>query len=398
MNLYLSLQGMVDAELTSADISSSLQTIAQSGIPIRSVRTVDSVTAVIRIPRKSFVKLYEHCLRRGESVKIISRQGMYWNLMHLRKRPVLVLGLLILFLSALYLPTRILNIRVEGNHTVPSRRILEAAEYSGIRFGASRREVRSERVKNRLLQQIPQLQWVGVNTRGCVAVISVRERCAEENTQTQSDFGNVVAIREGIVTSCTATRGNLLCQEGQAVAEGQVLISGYTDCGLMIQICQADGEVFAQTKREIQAVFPAMYAQKTEETSPDRKYSLLIGKKRINLWKDSGIWDATCGRIYTENYITLPGGFALPLGWAVDVYFTGNTQQAEYPPAYAQEQLCAYADGYVKQQTVAGTIQSREISTYREGDIYWLEGEYLCTEMIGKRQTGQIGEVNEQSG
>ena len=89
-------------------------------------------------------------------------------------RPVLLAGLGILFLLAMYLPSRVLFIRVEGNMQIPDRQILAAAEECGIRFGASRREVRSEKVKNALLSSVPQLQWAGVNTAGCVATISVR--------------------------------------------------------------------------------------------------------------------------------------------------------------------------------------------------------------------------------
>ena len=43
--------------------------------------------------------------------------------------------------------------------------------------------IRSEKVKNSLLQRIPQLQWAGINTDGCVAVISVREKTAIKNSE-----------------------------------------------------------------------------------------------------------------------------------------------------------------------------------------------------------------------
>ena len=61
-----------------------------------------------------------------------------------------------------------------------ARKILERAEYCGVHFGAKAGSVRSEQVKNRLLFEIPELRWAGVNTTGCTAVITVAERQSGE--------------------------------------------------------------------------------------------------------------------------------------------------------------------------------------------------------------------------
>ena len=46
---------------------------------------------------------------------------------------------------------------VEGNSAVASVDIIDAAQNAGLGFGASRRAVRSEKVKNALLASIPDL-------------------------------------------------------------------------------------------------------------------------------------------------------------------------------------------------------------------------------------------------
>ena len=62
--------------------------------------------------------------------------------------------------------------------------------------------------------------------------------------------------RDGFIVSATVTRGNFLCRVGQSVKAGQVLISGYTDCGICIQATRAEGEIYAQTSRDFAAVTP----------------------------------------------------------------------------------------------------------------------------------------------
>ena len=176
--------------------------------------------------------------------------------------------------------------------------------------------------------------------------------------------------------------------------EGQVLISGYTDCGICIQATRAEGEIMAQTSRCFEAVTPSEWSQRREAAEVKRKYSLLLGKKRINLWKDSGILDPTCGRMYLEYNITLPGGFSLPVALCVEEYTVFETSLSEIPPDQAQSALTGFADRYLTGQMVAGETRSRLETVSLEEGVYRLRGSYICVEMIGREQKEQIGDTN----
>ena len=392
MNLWRSLEGMVEAELTCADPGGAFDAINRQGIPVYQVRQIRDLTLGFQIRRKDYTALCALCKKRGDILKLTGKQGLYWAFGHLLRRPLLTGGMALLLCLIFYLPSRVLFVRVEGNSAVPANKILEAAEGSGICFGASRREVRSERVKNALLGAVPELQWAGVNTSGCVAVISVRERTVPEEGHGGSFVSSIVAIRDGVITSCTVTGGTALCTVGQAVTKGQKLVSGYTDCGICIRAEAAEGEICAQTSRKLTAVCPSRALAVTGVGDRKAEYSLLLGKKRIILWKDSGILDTSCGRMYEEYYITLPGGFRLPFGWAVETYTDYETASAEIPQPEAQATLLGFAEAYLLQQMVAGRILEKEETVSLLDGVYLLEGEYVCTEMIGRVQREQIGE------
>ena len=396
MDMYQSLAGMVVAELTAADLNAALQDISCQGVRIYGVEQKSDLTVFITLRRGDLRIAETLCHKKGYTLRPLGRKGLYWKFASFLKRPVLLMGSCIMLFLILFLPTRVLFVKVEGNDRIPSRQIIEAAENCGISFGASRRRVRSERVKNALLEALPELQWAGVNSKGCVAVISVREKTVASQLQATAQHGNVVASREGIILSATATRGNLICQPGQAVSKGQILISGYTDCGLKIELCAAEGEVRAKTVRHLEVILPAVYRSKEAVTETQRSVSLLVGKKRINLWKDSGIWDGSCGRIYEENYITLPGGFQLPFGWSVDTFFYGDL--SEYPLSEAEALLEAFASEYLTKQMIGGAVLSQNVRVTCEEERYRLTGEYVCAEMIGIRQAEKIGEGNGKSG
>lgn len=388
------ISGAIKVELTSADLEGSIAFITENSIEMKQVNRISELACSFFVRRSDYAVLSEICKIRGETLRICNKYGLFWTGKALLRRPVFLTGFCILLLLVLMLPTRVLFVRIEGNQNVPDKKILEAAEACGICFGASRREVKSEKTKNALLSKIEELQWAGVNTSGCVAVISVRERSEAEKTEQNMKVASIVAARDGYVLSTTTIRGNSLVRSGQSVKEGQVLISGYTDCGLCIQATKAEGEIQALTIRNFEAVYPGQYMQNGRVLDVKRKYSILIRKKRINLWKDSGISEGSCGRMYEEYYITLPGGFRLPFALCIEEYVSCEMSASRIPQVYAQERLAEFADSYLSQQMVAGKILNAVQTVTHEDGSFRLKGNYACTEMIGKLRQEQIGDTN----
>ena len=390
MDLWHSLGGMVTVELVSADVPAALTAINRAGIPIYNSITKDEFTLQFSLDRRNFKKLRPILKRRGEKYKVYGKQGLYWRFKSLLRRPVLVFGLAGLLAFACYVPSRIFFIRVEGNSILPTNLILEQAAKSGICFGSSRREVRSEKMKNKLLEALPQLQWAGINTNGCVATITVRERQEPEKSQVKTGVSSIVASCDGVVLSCTATKGNLLCKPGQAVKAGQTLISGYTDCGISLRATQATGEIYARTQRKLSAVCLSTCTKKEVQTRIVKKYSLIVGKKRINLSKDSGILDTSCDKMYVEHFITSPGGFQLPVSIVTETWIIYECVDITQEEDALIKQLSDFARSQLKKSMIAGEILSATEETLAANGYYRLEGQYACKEMIGRVQEEEI--------
>lgn len=395
MNLWRSLSGLMEVELTSAVLPEALAKINDLGIEMGFLQWKNDLTVTFRIRRSCYGRLKALAEKRGETLSVRRRLGIFWTGKMLIRRPILVVGFLLFWALSAYLPGRILWIRVEGNQEIPQHQILEAAEDLGVTFGAHRRQLRSERIKNGILSEIPQLQWVGVNTAGSVATISVRERTTLDRDQNQMSASEIVAARDGYILSGTVVRGTGLFQTQQAVSRGQVLISGYVDNGYCIRVVRAEGEILAQTNRQITAVTPAECLFRTGKKEVKQKISLLFRKKRINLWKDSGISDATCDRMYKEYYITLPGGFALPVGVCLEEYTLWETSLAQQDRNCVHSRLKGFSSRYLQQQMIAGTIRSTRETLRMKDGLFLLQGQYICEEMIGREQLIQIGEANE---
>lgn len=384
MGFWRSLAGSMIVEILCASIEELLLAINKQGVTLNDIIRIDDLRVQLSVRKDHFPVLQKTVERFGGTIKIRKRTGFYWSVTAFKYRPVLFAGLILYIMLALYLPTRIFFVQVEGNRVVSSRDILDQAEDYGVRFGAVRSEVRNEKLKNALLSEIPELQWVGVNTYGCVAVISVKERSNASGTQTCAGVSSIVAKCDGIIEELVVTRGNVLCKIGQAVVKDQVLVSGYTDCGISIKATAAEAEVYARTSHDLQVLVPLEHKKRTVKQDSITKFSLIFGKKQIKLYKDSGISDMECVKMYEKNYLTLPGGFVLPVGIEKETLIFYDTEDKIALDEEAYSIGSCLGTAYLMDNMVAGEIISSSYAGLNEGTVCTLSCRYSCREMIGK--------------
>lgn len=394
MGIWKSLAGTYTIEVTSASSTNTLTAINTYGINLFNVVFIDDLRIRGSIYKFDYAGLTECLSKRGEKWDVIEKRGLHWTIRNLNKRPVLLTGCIIYLFLVFYLPTRVLFVDVQGNAYVSKQQIIAEAEKCGIKFGASRRDVRSERMKNALLSSIPQLQWAGVNTTGCTAVISVHERSEVQKEKPSGNVSSIVALRDGVIEDMIVVRGNALCRAGQAVKKGQVLVSGYTDCGIYIKAEPAEAEINAKTLRFLHVVSPGYYAKRNAPSKTINRYAIRIGKNIINFCKDSGISHGKYVKMYKEEILTLPGGFKLPLAFVNEQLVCYNYSWESADQSEDTAWLVKKADAYLRDHMVAGNILDSRVSVELLDDVYNLSGHYSCLESIGQVRSEEIVENN----
>ena len=381
------LTGWVRLRLTSADPAARLREFAEE-YRLEKIVFYDDLTAEFDISAPDAKKLR---VRERERLERTGGGGLPRFLAGLARWKILTAAVLLLGVQTVLLPTRIWFVEVRGNGSVPAALIAERAEECGVYFGASRRELRSEQVKNHLLWAIPELKWAGVNTEGCVAVITVAVRQEEEGTS-DGQPGDIVAASDGVVDGVVNQSGTVLVKPGQAVRAGETLISGTSDLGTVVLSERAAGEVYGLTRREITAVLPSQTRSREETGAVVRKFSLRIGKKYVNFSNDSGILYGTCVKMRTVKYLTLPGGFQLPVALVTDTYRLCRTDAVSRE--MDTQALLSEVRRYAREAMTAGTIL-REETAVRENS---LRAVLHCRELIGVFRPGieTEGDTNER--
>ena len=129
--------GQILVEVLSADIPGFLDALGTAGVIMEDLSFPDMLTIRFRIPGSAWKRIRSVAQSRGAAVQIVARRGLWWKIATLRRRPVLLAGVGLAIALALFLPTRVLTVEVQGNTSISANRIREAAARCGVSFGAS---------------------------------------------------------------------------------------------------------------------------------------------------------------------------------------------------------------------------------------------------------------------
>lgn len=379
-------RGTLQIQVTTADKSRLLSLIAEKGIILRDIQNKDDFSMVFTVKKSDFDVLKQMFLRRGVDYRFVNKNAMVSMTAKIAKRFVLLSGILLLLILTVIIPTRIYFIVVEDTVSIPKSVILDICEQNGLRFGADRSKFRSENIKNIMLQQLPELNWVGITTNGCVATVKVVEALQAKVNQDENTVSSIVAVTDGVVDEITVLQGVALCRPGQAVQKGQVLISGYEDLGIVLKATRAKGEVYGHTVRTLDLLTPSQCLMKTPKEEIRVSYSLQIGKNIIKLSKCSGISPTGCDKLYDVRSWVLPGGFTMPFRLIRETTHDYSCESASISED-AFEWLYDYADSYILRQMIAGSVLDQSTEIQKQEAVCILNCRYTCREQLGVQRT-----------
>lgn len=382
----------IEVRIIGAEISEILNGVCFDNVSIIGTKPIDEYEVALFIREKDFSALQKIVNKFGGEIVSVNKPILQSAFQRIKRHSVflnIILPLAILFYM---LPTRIFFIEVEGNRNVESSRVLSACRLEGLYSGAKRREIRSEQIKNSLIAQFPQIIWVGVNTHGSCAVVSIQENTSD-SVQKRPIPCDIVAASDGRIQRIEVKEGEAKYRAGDDVKEGDTLISGQMDVGLCTLNKAAAGEIYAETFRSISSVIPKTVKLKEARKQIKHRFALHYQNYKIKLWFSSGISDATCGRISKEYFLTFPGGFYLPISLSVDSYVSYMNSTGDLGASCAEKDLLDFSNRYISESMVAGEIESVNTQTSMDNNVYRLDGIYCCHEMIGRTKAYEIGDV-----
>lgn len=375
--------GRVDLEITGACPQDVLMRLAAQGTRIGPVQRVDELTLRVSVSAGQ-LPLIRRCAKQCMcELTVLKVHGLLPLLRMLGFRaayPAVLIGLIYL---VFWLQGHIWFISVSGNQTVPTEQILWTLEENGVGFWTETEKLDMNVLRNAVIDDLPALRWITVNTQGGFAQVEVRERAEKPVLSRDASPANIVARKSGVIEAVHASGGTSQVKPGDVVTQGELLISGVSNLDKTLLLTRAQGEVTARTWNSVSAIMPNHMVKKRYTGQSWTGWSVSFGKKTINFCKTSGISYREYDKIRKSVSLALPGGYTLPVAFTKTVCREYIPEAVPVEPEAAETAMTAAAERQLKQEMVAGVILSKDLALERFSDGYRLTGVAECREEIG---------------
>ena len=312
------LWGRVRISGNAEDATRLLNLLMDLGVPHRELR-LSGGRICISIPEMDEKRVLSACDAIGLSLAADARSGISYRLRRYGKRVGLLLGGL-LAAAVIFLGSRVVwEVQITGNTTLDRKEVLQMLSTCGLTSGTYLPTINTDEIESRMLLSYGEICWISVNIRGTTASVEILETVRGEEIKTAT--ANLVAARDGRIERIEVYEGQVGVKVGDVVREGDLLVSGVYDKGLLgYRVARARGDVYARTVRTITVEIPL---ESTEKVYTGRewceKYVKFFGK-RIKVFANNGHRGEECDIIYVDNGVALPDGGMLPVGSETVVY------------------------------------------------------------------------------
>ena len=313
------LRGTARVTISGAEPRRFLNICAERGVVLRDCSCINSTLICCTVSRRSFAAAEKCAEAAGCSMCVEVQKGGGYLLKNLNRRYVLMLGALFVMLLLGFSGLFVWDIDVEGNVTVPTHEILAALDECGVKIGSNWTAFNGDMISSGVLYRIPALSYISVTVSGSRAKVQVRERVQVPDMDYDTRFSNIAAAKNAVIKEIRPFRGHPLAAAGDTVAQGQVLVSGKVpgielwEKPVEYRYVSALAEVVGETEYEFTAFLPLAVNEKQYTGREAKNFALIIGEKRLNFYKNTGIYRSSCDTIYYVWKFEVPGLFSLPL-------------------------------------------------------------------------------------
>ena len=350
-------RGIVRVEVTCKYPERFLNICAANGVEFWGVTIDETGTVGACLRERGFRNLVELSSKHGFEVRHVSKAGAPSMWRTVKKRHVLITGLILALLLTRLMSLFVWEINIYGNKTVPSSEIMRALRLNGFEYGTFGPGVHSEELADKMILAVPELSWFAVNIRGSRAEVFTRERIPPPEIIDVKTPAVVIAAKSGLITKMVVLEGTPLVTVGDTVVKGAVMVSSQrgSRSGNSRNV-HALAEIEARTWYDFSAQMPLETTVKDYTGEEKQKHSLIVLRNYINFNLNSGISWADYDKITVEKNLTLPGGVILPVRFITDIY-------KQYTP-YLSKQLRNDAELLLKTR-----IEARLMSAVGEGSV-----------------------------
>ncbi|HYE81175.1 MAG TPA: sporulation protein YqfD [Clostridia bacterium] len=197
-----------------------------NNIYIWDIEKLDYTTVKAKIGLENFGRLRDIVRRTDSSVSIIAKRGLPFIIRNIKRRKLFYAGLLSLFVFIYIMSSFVWMIEIVGIKAVDNEKLVRCLASEGLKEGSFKGKLDRRHIENRVLINMPEISWIGIQIKGTKAIVEVVEKREVPPLISHSDACDIVAAKDGVITKLLVLSGDPLVKDGDSVRKGQKLVTG----------------------------------------------------------------------------------------------------------------------------------------------------------------------------
>ncbi|MGC4019860.1 MAG: sporulation protein YqfD [Muricomes sp.] len=352
---------------------------------------------------KGFRKLRPIVRKTHTRIVLILRVGLPFFVYRYRKRKLFFLSFF-LCLALLYLYSSFIwDIHFEGNEKWTNETLLEFLETKDVSPHMRKSEVDCAQIVKDIRKEYDDIVWVSASIDGSRLRIQIKENedtfkeeDADKKAEEENKPADLIASKDGMITSMITRAGVPQVHVGDTVAKGDILVSGRVEVvndSLEVvgyQYQKSDADIFADTQMHYEDTISTKYKKKYYEKSQKNLYYVKIGSWTISLgtlknnYKE---WELHT----SEHQLKLGENFYLPVSYGNKVVKSYTSKEKSYSKEEIQKQLSENFKQFSEGLQEKGIqIKENSVKIHIGQDTASAQGELFLNERITQEADTEI--------
>lgn len=289
--------------------------------------------AVMRI--EDFRKIRPLRAAAGVHVELEGRYGMPFWLHKNRRRHFFVFGVIIFFGINFLMSRYLWRIEVEGNSYYSSKTIIEFVESLDVSYGTKTQDISCYYIEAAIRKEFERITWVSADIDGSRLLINIKENEDAGFPVAEEEPCDIVAAKDGVVSSIITRSGTPIVKAGDAVKAGDVLVMSKVESlnesgeSFGVRYVEADADIILDTEYNYNDYISRGYRKKSYTGRVKERQGIRIGDKAVNY--NIGKCDYELYDVFVEYQpVRLYENMTIPVTYAFLYYKEYEMLPAEY--------------------------------------------------------------------
>lgn len=227
INFFKFLKGYVIISLRGFFIERFINICTRRNIKLWDIKKSSPSFAVMKISTGDFRRIRPVARKTHTKIKIRKKCGLKAFVSKYRSRYALFLGISVFVISCIIMPQFIWVVDIEGCNTIDEKEVASILRDTGVYPGALKHSLLTQQqIRDIVMSRFDNITWAWIYINGSHAVMKIEERTPVPEITDRNQFGNIVALKDGVISKIIVKEGTAGVIPGSAVSAGDLLISG----------------------------------------------------------------------------------------------------------------------------------------------------------------------------